>query len=255
MNNVTLLVKTFKRPEHLERLLNSVEEHYPKLSVIVVDDSDVPYADEICGKYRNNDFMAYTMPYDIGLSAGRNAGLDTITTPYFVLCDDDHYFNSSLAIPLLLGALADGMDIAGGHYVEPNGRETRWDGLLVRRGEDVWGHRVPVERPYTRVEIVQNFFAARTDEIKLLRWDDQIKIGTEHCDFFYRAKLRKLKVAYVPDAYVCHRHPEDAEEDGYQEARNRGMEFKHFYLEKHGVKRWWRFGARNPMSVDTKEPS
>ena len=67
---LTLVVKTFERPATLRRLVTSIRRLYPTVRVIVVDDSRVP------SQLPGVDTIA--LPYDQGVSIGRQAGLDQV---------------------------------------------------------------------------------------------------------------------------------------------------------------------------------
>lgn len=54
------------------------------------------------------------------------------------------------------------------------------------------------------VDVVANFFIAKTEKIRALRWDGDLKLG-EHQDFFLRAKQAGLKVATCSDVKVYHK--------------------------------------------------
>ena len=61
---VTALVKTFERPHILRRLVASIKRLYPTLPIVVVDDSREPSS--------LAEVHTIPMPYDSGISAGRN---------------------------------------------------------------------------------------------------------------------------------------------------------------------------------------
>jgi len=55
------------------------------------------------------------MPFDSGLSAGRNLLLSKVRTPYFVLCDDDFVFDDRTNISHVLQFVRSGeFDIIAG---------------------------------------------------------------------------------------------------------------------------------------------
>jgi hypothetical protein len=64
IQDITAVIKTFERPNELDRVIQSLRGFYPDLKIIVTDDSRIPYP--------RNDVDYHVMPYDSGLSAGRN---------------------------------------------------------------------------------------------------------------------------------------------------------------------------------------
>ena len=91
----TILIKTFERPKNLSRLLVSIFKYYKDIAVIVVDDGKDREINKnkITSRFKNKKITYLTLPYDSGLGAGRNAGLEKVETKYFVLCDDDFVFD------------------------------------------------------------------------------------------------------------------------------------------------------------------
>ncbi len=79
--NLTAIIKTFERPRILRRLVSSIRRLYPDLKVIVADDSRSPVPVD--------GVTTIELPYNTGLTAGRNAALREVVTPYFLLLDDD----------------------------------------------------------------------------------------------------------------------------------------------------------------------
>ena len=90
MNDVTIAVKTFERPDSLREMLPSIRKLYPEVKILIADDSKKPYVEEIVQGDPNME--ALILPFDVGLSRGRNELLKKIKTKYFVLCDDDFIF-------------------------------------------------------------------------------------------------------------------------------------------------------------------
>ncbi len=210
-SRLTAVIKTFERPHDLQRLLASIRRFYPDMPLIVVDDSRQPQIQP--------GAETITMPFDSGLSAGRNEGVRRVKTPYFLLLDDDFIFYRQTDLP---GALAKmeaqpQIDIMGGEVVNlPLFQIMDYQQLplypteaqaTLPPGSMIGG--LPV------FDIVPNFFIARSDRLRQVMWDDRFKRG-EHRDFFTRAKgvlttvynkeLRCLHTRTVFDeAYLSHR--------------------------------------------------
>ena len=201
MDDVTFLIKTFERPDICKRLLTSLLRFYSDVPVVVADDSLNP-----CGDYKKShpDSITLVLPYDVGLSAGRNTLLQYCETEYFVLLDDDFVFTKYTEILPLMELLRAGLcDIAGGG-VKVKGEVTHFEGFLdthiwnqlkFRLAENITGP--------TKVDVVLNFFAGVTDTVEAVGWDKDLKLG-EHLDFFLRCKEAGLRVVYHPDVICDH---------------------------------------------------
>jgi glycosyltransferase involved in cell wall biosynthesis len=198
LEQVTALVKTFERPLILTRLVESIHRLYPTLLILVVDDSREP-------TYLEN-VQTLALPFNSGLSAGRRAGLAHLTTPYFFLLDDDFilYRHTRLLEALALMEQHPQIDIMGGEVVYLPFYRTidyRHAPLLPTTAAPTFPAgsfigRLPV------YDKVANFFIGRTDRIRLVNWDPQLKL-LEHADFFTRAR-GILTTVYNPHLKCLH---------------------------------------------------
>jgi hypothetical protein len=178
--DITALVKTFERPDSVRRLLESLRRHYPKLAVVVVDDSREPVP------LPGTTFVS--LPFDSGVSAGRQAGLDIITTPYTLLLDDDFVVHGGtrLARPLEALRREPPIDLVAGKVIDlPFPGSPRRGGLwpntaqpAYAEGESIGGLPVTHKPP--------NFYLARTERLRKVGWDPMVK-RLDHADFFTRA--------------------------------------------------------------------
>jgi hypothetical protein len=206
VRQLTALVKTFERPHILQRLVASIKRLYPTLRIVVVDDSRKPT--------RLAGVETIVMPYDSGISAGRNEGLKHVTTPYVLVLDDDivFYRRTRLAVALALMERHSQIDIMGGQLVDlpllrarpvPAGAIFSTDAKPVAPlGSSVGGLGV--------VDKVSTFYVARRDRLALVPWDPELK-RIDHADFFTRA-LGVLVTVFNPDLRCLHaRTPFDAE--------------------------------------------
>ncbi|MDV3002190.1 MAG: hypothetical protein N5P05_003796 [Chroococcopsis gigantea SAG 12.99] len=196
-DNVTIIIKTFERPNCLMRLVKSIRKYYKKIAILVVDDSKSPISplpEEITGYYH--------LPFDSGLSYGRNFALEKIETKYFLLCDDDMIFTEDTDLEKIYSVLEKGVfDIVSCHMVD-HIRKTnfrlginRWGGNMeIKNGKYIHTYGKPrfYKDDLPVYDIVLNFFMASKEKIGLKAWDENIKIGYEHSDFFLQAKSKSL---------------------------------------------------------------
>ncbi len=191
----TIVVKTHERPEVIARLVRSAHRRLTSPRILVADDSRTPSEPEGARTMR--------LPYDVGLSAGRNRALEAVDTPYFLLADDDFIFWRGTRITQTLETLRrhPEIDIAGGRVID----------LPLHRCVDVAHRRAlgatgaPVDGEIgglPRREVVRNFFVARTERVRAVGWDEQLKL-VEHADFFGRA-LGRLEVVFDARLSILH---------------------------------------------------
>lgn len=239
-SEVTAVLKTFLRDYYLMECLKSLREQYPDIRIIVADDGHkrMERSEKIL-KYANNHVY---LDWDSGLPAGRNRALRIVETPYVFIGDDDFYHDSKALDKLL--PLMEVADIAGGRvkhnnvigdyqgfFVErDNGKELKWQRLESEDYKEHKGSR------YIPVDLTYNFFLGKTEKVREVGWDENIKISFEHSDFFLAAKKNGLKVVYCPDAIVDHKpmHVEinKDEEAEYRPFRLRRTDRDYF------VKKW-----------------
>ncbi|MCA9070500.1 MAG: glycosyltransferase, partial [Planctomycetaceae bacterium] len=190
--DVSILIKTFERPECLKRLLSSIRSMYPKIQIVIADDSRQPYAQS----YRDDVTTVVLLPFDSGVSAGRNAALKLIDSRYFVVCDDDYEFDSRTDLWQLRQNIEDyGFDILGAEVMDSSrsgqfDRPTNFNLILNRDSNDtIRTKRLTSMSRVTKCDVVANFFIGRTDSVHdmLGGWDGELKIA-EHLEFFIRAK-------------------------------------------------------------------
>lgn len=195
---LTAVIKTFERPDTLRRLVASIKRLYPNLPIIVVDDSRTPC--KLAG------VETIVMPYDSGVSAGRQKALEHVRTPYLLLLDDDFVFYKKTALEpaMRLMETHPAIDIMGGEVVNlpsfksadykyANLHPTKVTSVLPS-GSEVGGLKV--------YDKVPNFYVARTQRLKLVGWDKRIK-RLDHADFFTRAK-GVLVTVFNPHFKVLH---------------------------------------------------
>lgn len=268
--DVSVLIKTFNRRKSLIRLLHSLEKLNCLLPVLIADDSKAPYRDEILSRFPKLDIQYHVLPFDSGLSEGRNVLLKHTKTRYFLLCDDDFRFDNKIKIPDVLSAIENNkLDIAGGilfnhitvigikrffsvmlnprtafHYILNIPSVSRYSGnFFVQNGSCILTvSNKKSSSPVHICDVVNNFFIARTDSIlKVNGWDERFKVG-EHEDFFYRAKLNGLSVALAEDLSAHH----------YPGARKKYLAFREraFELKKNFPKKF-SFDEYKEINADT----
>jgi len=211
---LTFLIKTFDRPEAVTRLLDSIlHSAYGRCSIVLVDDGREPY--EIPSRVA--DYLSINLvrlPFNSGLSAGRNAGLAKVETPFFCLLDDDMMIDKRFKPEMIIAKMrATGADIVSSKLdaLKPRNyiasMRKQFDRNL--RSVLIVDHDTPVKEcpkgsGLVFGDWVLNCFIARTDAVRRVEWNHKIKIGHEHADFFWRAKSKGLKVAHENGSAIAH---------------------------------------------------
>lgn len=251
MDEVTIIIKTLDRCDCLINLLDSIFKKYPKIRVLVGDDSEISSKEKILSKFNQYNLQYYNLEKDCGLSAGRNFLLNKIQTRYFVLADDDFVFDQKTNLERAVQILEEKkLDIIGGYIRNYKIVKSNWDrlfvliqkilkyelptnyiGTLKMEGNTFYADYTVHSFPeFAETDLVLNFFLAKTERIKEIHgWDPKLKLQ-EHTEFFYRVKLNNLKVGFTNELSVQH-HPVKLKK--YSEKRNRN--YTNVFMDKYAI--------------------
>ena len=251
MDEVTIIIKTLDRCDCLINLLDSIFKKYPKIRVLVGDDSEISSKEKILSKFNQYNLQYYNLEKDCGLSAGRNFLLNKIQTKYFVLADDDFVFDQKTNLERAVQILEEKkLDIIGGYIRNYKIVKSNWDklfvliqkilkyelptnyiGTLKMEGKTFYADYTVHSFPeFAETDLVLNFFLAKTERIKEIHgWDPKLKLQ-EHTEFFYRAKLNNLKEGFTNELSVQH-HPVKLKK--YSEKRNRN--YTNVFMDKYAI--------------------
>lgn len=261
--DISIIIKTFKRPENLKRLLSSLQRLKCNLPVFVADDSPEPYETEMRQLFPDINLYYNALPFDTGLSEGRNILLRQVTTPYFLLCDDDFIFDRRSRVQWMKRQLIKNrLDILGGVFFEYQPKtkwQWRWHQLKYKllnkcgvvippsiinnyfgryeiNGTECSVHKTKYEAPLTLCDYCHNYFIAKTEAVRNAGgWKKELKVG-EHEHFFVKAKMKGLKVATTQEAGIIHGNFYDSHES-YFEYRNRAKTLQQQSLKDLGIEK------------------
>lgn len=233
MADVTFVIKTFMRPHLAVRAVESIRNTYPDSRVVVVDDSDAPASLE--SQLEELRAILLRLPYDSGLSAGRNRGISLVETTYVCVMDDDMLVSEETHIPEMVGLLKDADVVCG--TMRDHGQMTRWEGhyvftedgglILKQLREDPQGPGVRS----VQVDFGLNGMVSRTEFLRNHPWDEVLKLH-EHTSFYIGLHHEGAKVLFSPDCVFEHRREGDL---AYNKMRRR-REFRLRFFDKHKLK-------------------
>lgn len=238
---VTILITSFLRPGYLADCLAGIKKNLPEVKVIVVDDGGAT------GK------GVISLPFDSGLSAKRNRGVEATKTGYLLMGSDDFDFSTVEARNGILKLLAvletnPDVDIAGGH-VDGNVYEGN---LVVAPGQYIAQTKLNITKNITPCDLVVNYFLARTASIRPYPWDERMKIGGEHGDWFLTLKDNGLKVVAVSDVNITSLPYDRTKEDPrYASFRGRAKDLGHrIFLRKRGISEFYGSASTPPEPLN-----
>ncbi len=237
--DVTVLVKTFERPDCLRRLVASIRRYYPDIAIVVVDDSREPLVPEPEGVTRY-----LPLPFNsAGLAGGRNFGLRQMETDYVLISDDDMVFGRKTDLGKLLETVrTTPFDIVSCRWMDHD----PWTG--ARRGFRHWEGTLEIDAGVlvhrygaTRGEVqglpvydaVHSFFMAAVDRLGPDPWDERLKVQ-EHTEFALSMKERGLLSTVRSDVVVYH-HQEFPEQ--YDTLRGDRPTYLNLWLQSRNLER------------------
>jgi len=220
-SKIAIGIKTFMREETLFKTLDSIEKYFPyPYKLYIADDSGV--SDEKEYRYQQLEIRGHViirLPFNSGLSFGRNEIIRRIKEEYVLMLDDDIQLTDSDSIKKMKQVLDSADDIglcAGIIYQkngEPYGGHAYSRGLALEIDNSVlFRHKSTGKLAkadgvlYNYADQVVNFFLAKRAIFKSVTWDNRIKIEYEHMDFFLTLKQTKWKVAVCLDTKSIHTH-------------------------------------------------
>ena len=207
---LTVVVKTFQRPEALLRLVASIRRFYPRIPILVVDDSEMPLEPVPEGVSRY-----WHLPFDsLGVSAGRNFGLAQVETEHVLFCDDDMVFERRTDLARMLDTvLTTRFDVVSCMWMDHDPWRSirrgyrRYEGTL-EVADGVLVHRLGATRGTVDglpvFDIVHQFFVASVETLGSEPWNPRLRVAGEHVDFFMALGERGLLCTRLPDVVVHH---------------------------------------------------
>ncbi|KAJ3413466.1 hypothetical protein HDV05_008035 [Chytridiales sp. JEL 0842] len=263
---VTIMVKTMDRMNKVFSLVESAQKFYPNISIIVTDDGKSALNHKEGPK---RGFYYLPLPFDVGLSAGRNRMVKMVGTKYVLTLDDDFILDENSVIEALLHALEtpkgisssgqlEYFDIAAAKNPEDEerfeldfcGKMHISESKVLSLGSGSYGSHSGCHH----VDFVPNIFLARTQVLQeRIQWDELLKLG-EHEDFFLRAKKLGIKTLTCPGVSFNHAQVQHwLKKTNYDRMRARVFDFLRLSLRKHGLKKLISFG-RTMMDLVLPQP-
>ena len=206
--NVTFVFKSFERQKSARRLYNNICKYYPGVKVVIADDSKIPL------DIKGDNLEIVHLPFNSGLSVGLNKALDRVTTPYIVRMDDDEVLTpfSNFHNHLRFLMKNEEIDLVAVSYITtPRCRShTVISKRYFSQSMDIAPkplkieHMTKIDDEHIVVGKPPNIFIARTDAVKSIGYDNNIRM-LDHNEFFFRAAGNIVSV-FAADSFVFHIH-------------------------------------------------
>lgn len=249
MRDVTAGIKAFLRQDELRSAIRALSE-VDVAEVIVADDSGMP--DERRKLYQELDqevaLRVLELPFDCGVSYGRNRIAEACRTDYLLLLDDDHVVFPN--IELLREAIELRPDLGGvsGVWRELGGRKSS-AGNLYRFGNrlyrDVGRGGEYLGRVQGRDVLGYDFIPLggifRLACLKEYPWDETYKTAREHLDYFLQHKVSgKWRFGLLDEAVLEHKPVDKRRSTGsyvtYRHGQGRHQASRDHFFSKWGIR-------------------
>lgn len=210
LNNITFITKTFLRPDALDECLRTIKQIYPESYIIVADDSKEPKINQLADEY-------YFLPFDSGLSFGRNFLLSKVKTKYVMLFDDDIIFTKNDYLEKAYSILEKNEDL---HLVAGSILGNNFYGTFSKEGEILYRNLQSFRKEVNGIkyyDFVINIFLAETSKVKNIGWDERLKI-TEHTEFFHRAS-KEIGITRIDEWHFINKKQRTCLYDSYRVSR------------------------------------
>lgn len=183
-DQITVVIKTFLRQQCCINNIRNWNLYYPNIKIIVIDDT--PYDTNLSTLFPNVSHIRTS--FNIGSSAGRNLGFSLVKTKYAFLNDDDDMILPTSNIVKIQNMLEKfNLDIIGKKPFRINITKN------INNTSNIDMFNLP-ESYITLCDATQNFFLCKNPN-DLCLWDENLKIGPEHLDFFLTCKNKNKKIA------------------------------------------------------------
>lgn len=242
--DITIIIKTFNRPQTVRKSVRSFRRRFPRTPILVADDSRAPV--------RLDDATSVIpLPYDSGVSFGRNRLVDHVDTEFLFLSDDDVVATRSTRLAEMKSLLErHDFDILGCRIEEPLRSRRRF--FKRNFGRKLLEYETNMELTdgtlrwlegfheigdgYVVCDVVHNVFLARAESVRAIGgWDDDLKTA-EHLEFFLRAKRHGLRVGFTDRSLALHAPiMTERRSPAYKPFRTRTPEFRRLWMEKDGI--------------------
>jgi len=249
-NDISVGIKTFLRNNRIKRCLSSLVNKGFKEIIIADDGKRDPEKDKIYDKYSKKlPLKILRLSFDVGVSYGRNKIVKNCNTKYLLLLDDDQTINGN--INNLVEVLNSNRSIGGVSGVLWENHKYRSSACNIQiKGNNLIKHvdRDNIDKVKTKNGLHYYFFDKipnctlfRTECLNEYKWDNNIKIGYEHIDYYLNHYINnsKWKFAVCPQVVINHypgRRPNIKSEYLKYRGRKEGSNYKRYVYNKWNIK-------------------
>lgn len=202
MEKVTVLIPLYNKAEYIQECIQSVlNQSYPNLEIIVVDDGSTDGSQDIVRCITDERISFHQNPVNLGTAGNGNKCFDLVKTPYAIRQDADD-------------VMPEGRILSQLEYL------TKYKDVAIVTGLNTYKHNKEVQKNFLKQDLVNEIFftnpvsqptAAYNMDLlnrhQLRFIADGPNIG-EDWIFFYNT-LKKSKILNVPEVFNIYRYHQD----------------------------------------------
>ena len=226
--NVTVIYKSFERQKMAKRLYENLQSYYPGIRVIIADDSSAPL------DLKGDSLEVLQLPFNSGLSYGLNRALEKVQTPYVMRMDDDELLTVRTCLGKQIQFLEahPEIDLVGFctltaiRCMNPDKEVTKFTCFSMKGAPKQLRipHMTQIDGNHFVMGKVPNLYVARTDKVRGVGWDDNIRM-LDHQDFFWRAAGNMVSVIALGTAVFHYHNPFQRQYQKYRQDVEKDREY------------------------------
>lgn len=245
MNQIVVSIKTFLRDKYLYRCVDSLLKIYPDIKIAICDDGRSNEEKNIFyNELRRKGHYIFKLPFNVGMTEGRNYIVAYTKERYILYIDDDFIFSKEAKVENFLKILQARSDVgmAAGRIRE-KGIVKNYQGYLIKKNNYLIQKKLKMKNwektkgiKYKLCDLAFNYYLIRREVFRNTKYDDNVKIGCAHTDFFMAVKDAGWKIAFTPDSIIDHEHTmENKNTKEYEKFRRKTKGYIYF-SKKRGIR-------------------
>lgn len=235
-----VIIKSMLRWQCVERLVASIKRWYPKVEILIADDSWIEVPSDLPAEMQRvlgvPGVHWWQIQHDYGLPASRNFLARCASAEYIINCDDDFVFTRETEVHKMVELLQANqtIDVAAGQVRMDAKNAQSWNGRFEwePHGEKRRLRINPLPNEYQRhngtwfreTDLGWNFLCARRKFLVDNPADEHFRIIGEHLDRYLDWHEKGVRIVELPNVIIGHVNERP---QGYRGFRQRKTYYNH----------------------------
>jgi len=212
-DDITVIIKTMNRYRQTNKFIQSIRKKY-NLPIIVVDDGHKTQ-DKLY-----NGVKYIKIPFDSGLSKGRNIAVASVRTEFTLVVDDDFLFTDNIDLSYAKSLLNDVDIVSGSLDGKTYAADLRYMDNTLHICEGIY---TKYNDKCYKTRRVLNLFLTKTSFLRSHPWEERRKLQ-EHTWWFGNLSRTNTNIVYCDNFKLKHQPRDNTNE--YKQLRHRIFKFK-----------------------------